>query len=114
MVFACPDGAALAAGPGRPVLRMGEAVLGRAVATAALALGAFEGRWQRPRFMVVGAAMVSLSVLSANPWASARYTRRGCSLAWAPTGRTPAATDAGRTGHDAKRGERVTLEPRGR
>ncbi len=69
MLFACPDGAALAAAPGRPVLFLwlGEAVLGRGVATAALARGAFEGRWQRPHFfMVVGAAMVSLSVLSAN------------------------------------------------
>ncbi len=42
------------------------AVFGAGATAAALALGACEGRWPRTRFMLVGAAAISLAVLPAN------------------------------------------------
>ena len=42
------------------------AVFGAGATAAALALGALEGRWARTRFMLVGAAAISVAVLPAN------------------------------------------------
>lgn len=43
-----------------------KAVFGAGATAAALALGAFKGRWPRTRFILVGAVAISLAVLPAN------------------------------------------------